>query len=1184
MPRLKYLDLYGFKSFAEKTRLVFEEDFVAIVGPNGSGKSNLSDAVRWVLGELSPKSVRGEKMEDVIFAGTAQKKAMNMAQVTLTFDNRDGGIDLPYEEVSVSRKIYRSGESHYLINKNPVRRKDVRSLFFDTGIGKEGYSLIGQGRIEELLSSQSEDRRAIFDEAAGIAGFKFKKQEALSRLEKTERDLESVQLDLKGKSQECRLLKKQADNARRGMELTKALDQHELSLLKVGLDRAKAEQKKLEADQERLEDFLREAKGRLLRAEEALAPYQTSIQSGQAQAGAIEKEDRQLEQEVNALVQELSIRREQIRFFEQDRVRIEKDQAQRAERLTDLEQTLQQATQTEKQVQERVKELEAQQESLRKKEPLSQARRELQTAEEAVDRIKERLSFLDFDRNRAEATDRSLRSAQEKKQEEWKALLAEQDMLREESQVGEKALKELQRTLERDQAEKENQQKRIKELEEAARKLRDQRLALREKQVGLSSRRQVVQSLMDHFEGYQRSVQALLKLGEKDPAIKAHFLGPLADLITVKPGFERAIDVALGGALQNIVVKSQEDARFLIELLKKRELGRITFLPLDQIRSSEPVQLKDPEVIANGVDTLIYEDQLAPVVEHFLGQTVIAEKLDSAIHLSRKRRAGVRIVTLEGEILHAWGAMIGGRINRPNAASLLNRDQQVKELDKAIQASKQEQSQIASLLLKKEQDRKETEEALEELEGRLSQNRVALQKHQVQQGEQKAQMRLLEEKLTQVQAFLDQKGSFSKEDYEKERKRLLAEQTEAVDALNHCREAWAQEQKIQQECEKNQALVADRLAYAKREQVVSENQLADLQERLDQAKKDQEADQSEWTQLGQNLKENQDFIDQGVRSLDEKKKRQEVLHNSRQRLKEERTKLEGAIARELKQKEAALADTNEGEKELYRTQTQLEQVKNRQADLREQYRSSYDLSLEAVEERLRHLVVVESSREKVNEIRKALSQIGFFNYESIDAYEQLAEEVHFLQEQMGDLRKSKEDIHAMIAHLDETMEDQFDRTFQQIKTEYNRIFKILFDGGEASLRLDCDDLLSAGIEIQAKPPGKKLTSLALLSGGERSMTALALMFAIFSIHPAPFCFLDEIDASLDEANITRYVRFLKTLTQQTQFIVITHRKTTMEPADMLYGVTMEKGVTRMVALHLDQLEGEMERGVANGIL
>ena len=1178
LPRLKYLEMYGFKSFAEKTRLSFDKDFVAVVGPNGSGKSNISDAVRWVLGELSAKSIRGEKMEDVIFAGSRWHKPMNMAQVSLALDNSDGGIDLPYEEIVVSRKVYRSGESQYLINKNVVRRKDVRNLFFDTGIGKEGYSLIGQGRIEDLLSNQSDDRRAIFDEAAGIAKFKYKKKEALDRLEKTESHLASLRLDLRGKEQEARILQKQAENARRGVALTRELNQHELSLLKSQLDQASSQEVNIQADLKKVHTDLADVEAELNQALTLLAPYQSSMDQGKSRLEDLESRSRLLENKSAALQKEVSVREEQVKFFKNDLDRLKRTSEVRSKQVESLKDSQARTQKALEGLKKEVEDLKDRLNNLSKTEAEETDQDPVEKARAGLDKIREKLAFLEYEKTRAQDMDRKLQSDQAQKRQaaaeeeaELRALLVQKEAL---TRSQESLARDMTAWQEDRKASLEALAKKEDEISEA--RIRQQ--SLLEELAACKSRTQVLQSLIENFEGYNRSVQDLLRLGEKDKAVGDRILGPLANLIEVKSPYERAIDVALGPALQNIVVRTQEDGKFLIRTLKKKGLGRITFLPIDRIRGNRVPKLEAEEIACLGMEAVSYPKELRTIMEHFLARTVFTKDLDDAVALSKKNLSGIRIVSLQGDVINAWGSMVGGKIHQRNEGSLINREGQVKKLKEELRLLEKELGEQRTLIQEGEEDRKRLIEKREALDSALRTGQEKRGKLLEEGAGLATQIGLHQDALDRLKIFLEQTASFSLVEYEEKKDALIKERDLAQEGLDQALDRAQSSLALANEREKERALLSDRLNFKERDLVLEKNQLADIQERLEASAQEAASDKEEEAGLLSRIADNERFLEEA--SVKEKAWALEAdqVQVDRKSLEGERASLEAKIADQLECKEKAQALKNELEKEAYQLDLRLDQVKNRKAEIRENYRASYDLSLEAVDERLAKLMPVETTRSKVTAIKKELSQIGFFNYESIEAYDELSKEVGFLQDQVKDLKASKEDIQEMVQDLDQVMKDRFQTAFKRINEEYNRIFQLLFNGGQAKLTLDSEDPLQAGIDIQAQPPGKKLQSLALLSGGERSMTALALMFAIFSIQPAPFCFLDEIDASLDEANISRYVRFIKTLTERTQFIIITHRKTTMEPADMLYGVTMDKGITRVVSLRFDQIEEEIQGG------
>ncbi len=1172
MLRLKYIEMYGFKSFAEKTRLNFDRDFVAVVGPNGSGKSNISDAVRWVLGEMSAKTLRGEKMEDVIFAGTSKKKAMNMAMVTLALDNSESDIDLPYEEVHISRKVFRSGESQYFINKNKVRRKDVRELFFDTGIGQEGYSLIGQGRIEDILSSQSEDRRRIFDEAAGIAKYKYKKDEAQRRLDKTEENLEIFTTDLRGKIQEEKILKKQAENARKGLELSRELEVNELSLLKNDLDKIVRDDGDLSGEKERLEADFKEQTELLNRANELLAPYNSKLNDMVTRKSQLETDREKIRTGIQKAEKDLSVKNEQVFFYKKDLERLEKSYSDREAEIEKLTIDKKLAEDNLESNKKSLNDLKEKLNALSRIEDNDQITNDLSNLSAEKDKLNEALNFLEFEKTRTIKADQ--------------ALLAHQDETRKEREIKARELQDFKSkfdSLTTDQEkivkdiEKYNQSKEDNKLEAQAvndkiSEIESGRRDKERKSAEVSSELKFLQSLLESHEGYNRPVKELLKIADRDGNIGSRMLGSLADMIRVKPGYEKAVDVALGGALQNIVVRNKDDAKFLINLIKSKNIGRITFLPLDSIEGSRPVQVKEKEVICSAVEALEYDDKLSPIVDHFLANTVLVEDLNSAVRLSDKSIRSVRIVSLDGDVINSWGSMVGGSISRRREASLLNRKTRIKDLEKDL-------TSINEQLIKLESLRKDELASLaalvrenEDYDKKISEARIDLDQNKDGLAELSVSINMAQELIRNLDITLARKSAYSQDEFD-EKKKLLEDKIKANDKkhLEFVKKLEAGKLEAGRR-DKERSIIAERISYIERDLNLAENTYNELSEQLDQSKITQDQESREKEDLVKKIGENEEFIKDAEARLKNGQVEIKNLELAAGKLESDEGALRKKLEKQLNIKEKSSALKSELENQIYRINLKIERERERRGELIDNYLSQYDISMEELDFKLEKLDPIKTTRSKVIEIKQELSAIGFFNYDSIEEYEKLSEEMDFLRKQIGDLRSSKEDILEMIEDLDKTMESLFQDSFKKINQEYNRIFKILFNGGHARLTLDSEDILSAGIDIEAQPPGKKLESLALLSGGERSMTALALLFAIFSIHPTPFCILDEIDASLDEANIGRYVNYLQTLTESTQFIIITHRKTTMELADTLYGITMEEGTSKAIFLEIEELE------------
>lgn len=1176
--RLKSLELYGFKSFAEKTTLQFHDDFVAVVGPNGSGKSNLSDAVRWVLGEQSAKALRGSRMEDVIFNGTDKKAPMNLAQVVLVFDNTDGEIPLPYDEVSVARKVYRNGEGQYFINSQQVRRKDVHELFLNTGVGKEGYSIIGQGRIDEILSTRSEDRRSVFEEAAGIAGYKYKKTESQQRLDRTEQQLETVRQDIHIKEQEARLMKRQAENAKAGRRLMQELDQHELSLLKAQQNAADVRIAQIDADIVLHTDELNTLQKQNERLDEQLHPYEAFLQEWETKRSALLAEKERRERDIQQEETRRSVAQEKIQFYRQDLARLDSEGKAATANAQVLQEKIRDEENEEARLTKALAEVEQAIDALSgdRKTKSDELTQEHLRAEEEVRRLQEALSVLRYRREEAEKAREELQKKQKEQTAVAEALDTAVATLTKEKSEQESLLKE---RLQAQAATRQNLsacEEEVRKLLSDADRLAESKRTGEAERAGIASQEKMLRALMQQYEGYQRSVQNLLKIADREENVTAHLIGPLADLIQVEKGYETAVEVALGGALQNVVVESEQDAKALIALLKERKLGRVTFLPLDRIEGSDPVISKAKEALCNGTQAVHYDARLEEIVSHFLGRTTFVETIDDAIRVSHRDKERNRVISLEGDVVNTWGSMVGGIMHHRNAASLINRDkelhtlqerlaeeekrlQEVEESWKTTQAKRESAMAKREALLHRLQEEQEEERTLRDA---LEDLRMSLAAKQREQQEAK---RLFAQSPTTLP-----------EEFDEEETTLKAEEEKALSLLQSLQKREEEERKSIQGKEKEEAVLRNQRDYFTKDLSALQIRIKENREKAKALAQENAIREEQKEEARRILESSRKQIEEGEAKQKRDREASEADQQQWEALEREYQLQHEQAEKRMQQRQVTSDRLQEEKNQLFRLEMEKEQKEAQRKQWLEDYRIQYDLSEEMVQERLKNLVPVETSRQQVREIREKLSKIGYFNVETIEQYQEMKEELDFLKQQMTDLSKSRKDILELIRELDETMESLFTDSFRRMNEEYNRIFQLLFHGGQAHLRLDGDDVLTCGVEIEAQPPGKKLQSLNLLSGGERSMTALALLFAIFSIHPTPFCILDEIDASLDEANIGRYVEYLQSICHETQFIVITHRKSTMQLAETLYGVTMQDGLSRIVSLRFADFDEEAE--------
>lgn len=1172
--RLNYIELYGFKSFADKVRLKIDTDISAIVGPNGSGKSNISDAVRWALGEQSAKSLRGSKMEDVIFSGTEKKPEMNMAQVSLSLDNKDKSIDLPYEEVVVTRRVYRSGESDYLINKSSVRLKDVKSLFMDTGIGKDGYSIIGQGRIDSILSSKSEERREIFEEASGISKFKYEKLDAEKKLLKNEENLKDILALHKVKKQELDLLEKQAQNAEKAVNYIKKLEILELAELKANLSKLDSEELKLKANLARLESEKEDKLETYTFLKNKLSPYQTKIQELESLLeekknilSNLDKKDMEMRSKIDVLTSKNEYGQREIERLEENI----KNKDQKSYKLKDLY----------------LKDVKSQKENLKKlkllQDDLHVYEEKASQLESTLEKNKSEYENISRERNRIKSKfdefnirystqvelkkNYSLLEEEENKfKEEIKSKLAKLELEKEEitssiekiEKVGNDLNSKLRKKSGEVDAVYEKLEKDTKECEDLEREI-----------YKLDSKKNILENIYENFEGYYKPVQDFLRLAKRDEKIKSRFKGVLADLIKVEDKYKTAIDIAFGSALQNIVVNDEEDGKFLIQYIKQRKLGRITFLPISRIKAS-PKQKPVGKALANATDVLTYPEYLDKIIKHFLAKTLIVENLNEAVYTSNLAKSA-RVISLEGDVVNSWGSMVGG-VNNKRGSTLLNRR---KELD-----------EIVDLISDKKNIYKELYTRIKDLKNKA-----------LSLGEEKKSLEIfIKEKYSELEL---KKRTLDKIDFEisslderlKEKKEsrsitdqdldLIHEKLQALsssyETINKSYEKGLENidknTKASIQLEKSILDKKNQIEIVNRDIKLLENKTIQYQEDLENSSREKNLNLSllgdEKSKLESNLKEI-DKIKDEIKGFDIESKNLELeIENLTEKLKKEKSYL-GEDQVNLDKLKNSLADLD---KEIYQYNFQCENIKDKRKNNLDNYMDENQISMEDLTYKLDTLTDVDYTKREILSIKQELNKIGYFDISSIEEYKIESEIFENIEGQVEDLKKTREDIKIMIRDLERDMRTMFKNSFKSINERFSKIFKNLFNGGQAEIVLDGANLLDSGIDIIAQPPGKKLKNLALLSGGEKSLTAIALLFSIFETRPAPFCILDEIDAALDEANINRYKTYLKSLTKDTQFIIITHRKTTMEMADILYGVTMqEQGISKMITLNLENYE------------
>ena len=1183
--RLKKLVLHGFKSFADHVEITFENGITGVVGPNGCGKSNISDAVRWVLGEQSAKSLRGSKMEDVIFNGTEKRRRLSYCEVTLVFENEDHALAIDFAEVQVTRRVYRSGEGEYKINGAACRLKDIVDLFRDTGIGKDGYSLIGQGRIDEILSAKSEDRRQVFEEAAGIVKYKARKQDAEKRIAHTQDNLNRVEDILSELESRVEPLKKQSEAAREYLQLRDELKVLDLNVFLVRTERYEERIKDLKASVETLGESI-------LEANRALETRGAERDRAQAQLDQYEMEASEKREVVQRLIREVEagegavqVMRERIAAGEKERDRLTGQRAAAAEGGEGICRQIDQMT---KSIALQTQVIDQDADALTQQEArLAGAEAKLTEMEQRSDQAKQqiiqamnRLGDVKSQRARLGAmqtalTDRlgGMEADRSREQTGVDALGAHvqgaRDLLESESR----------RKAELD-AQVAEMQARVQSLGDQSQQLQQRVTRLQTERQQRDSRLKLLKEMQRDYEGYNNSVKQVLMQARRIPDSGVH--GVVADLIHVPARLERALDMVLGGALQNIVVDRDEDAKRMIEYLRKNRFGRATFLPISSVRGrtlapQERNVLAMPGCVGLASELIEFDPKYQGVMDNLLGRTVVAENLDYGIAIQRAGRYQFRLVTLEGDVMHSGGSMTGGSV-QSRMTSLLSRTREIEETEAALKNIEAEFTAAREKYASLEEQRGSLKRDRGELYDELHRQEVAVARAEAQ-----------------LNAALEEQNSNNRrvQRLEDERARLsaqLADVTQSLEALNE------QQASAESSTEDRQAEVrrlSDALYHLRGETESLRAAVGEARIQLASRRKGLEADTANRDRLTSEaqdteklLRDSEAALSECVKALENNavllEKDVEKLATDREGLNAARTAFDAvdgqrtSAQRQLQtlgeQIDALRKDLDDFSDKHHRAELQLARVEGEFKQIQDRIWEDYELTYAGAEPFRQADFKLTESEKRIAAIRQRIRAMGTVNVAAVDEYRQTVERVEEMTAQRDDLLKAQADLEGIVAELETRMEKQFREQFYLMNDNFQRTFVKLFGGGKAELRLaDPADALNCGIDIVAQPPGKKLQMLSLLSGGERALTAIAILFAILDLKPTPFCILDEIEAALDDANIDTYADYLKAYSENTQFIVITHRKGTMERCDALYGVVMEeKGVSKTVSVKLNE--------------
>lgn len=1172
----KRIEMHGFKSFAEPVVIEFHKGITCVVGPNGSGKSNISDAIRWVLGEQSPKMLRGGKMEEVIFSGTASRKSRGMAEVTLVIDNAEGELPIDYNEVAITRRMFRSGESEYSINNNPCRLRDIRELIMDTGIGVDGYSLIGQGKISDIISNKTESRREIFEEAAGIVMYRTKKAEAERKLSSASANLERVN-DIIGEI-EGRIdgLREDSEKAREYIELRDRNKELEINITLKNIENLEEKQQGLTRDLREQQAKLEETRGKKDDLDKRLAETQSKSASLQAMLDESREKLMQGNEEINGLISKEKINEERLKAIAGSRQRLKQEAAALREKLQKENANADEVRKTSSQAKQELEEIKkAIQE---KTEQHLSAARQMESAAQEADRCKDEIFQAHSSISAQKGEMLSLENLKETLQSRERQVIAEKnsnedsnretlDMLgrlRSEKKEKEEQLKQTKKSLE---------QKR----EAAAGKAREERglssqvESLRIESSRLSARKKTIEEMEHNYEGYNYAVRFIMKAGISG------ILGTVAELIEVPRGFETAIETALGAALQNIVCTDDKSAQNAIARLKQQKAGRLTFLPVSSIRGGrgrgEEILRSEEGFRGLGTDCVTFDEKYRNVLEYLLGRVAVIDTMEHAVRLSKKA-AGFRFVTLEGEIINAGGAITGGRYKN-KTANLLERKAEIGDLEQKLREMEREKSESSRRLesLRLEIQEGETAERLlnedqRKLEMELSGMESELTALENSLNNLKAHGGKWEKELETIRSERESAGSMIAELEKKIRKleeTAAEKERQAGRMLDDYEKKKAEAEKINQEittfrieagaCESKKA-GADEMA--ERIRILIRDLEFDLQDREKQARHletEKEELETGHTDIAAAVKEKQETVSNLQEYLDQLAEEKDSAGKQAETLAFEKESLERQLASFQDQK-------YEMEIKAAKNETQLDTYKEK---LWEDFEISY---IQAMEFKKQDFVMSSAVKEN-RSIKNRMKELGEVNIGAIAEYETVSERYEFLTGQRQDILEAAGSLNRIIADMDKTIRQRFKESFDQTVFHFEKVFTELFGGGHAELRLEDEtNPLESEISITAQPPGKKLQNINLLSGGEKTMTAIALMFAVLRTKPTPFCILDEVEAALDDANIERFAKYLKTF-EKIQFTLVTHQKTTMEYADVLYGVTMpEQGISRVLSLNL----------------
>ena len=1180
---LKRLELQGFKSFADKTVLEFMPGITTVIGPNGSGKSNISDSIRWVLGEQSMKSLRGAKSEDIIFAGTQSRKSLGFAEASIVIDNSDGKLPIEYSEVTVTRRIYRSGESGYYINKTPCRLKDVLELFMDTGIGKDGYSIIGQGKIDEILSNKSEDRRAIFEEAAGIVKYRTRKNDSEKKLEQTKVNLLRINDILSEIEVNIEPLKKQSEKAKKFLDLREELKGIEIGLFLFNIDNYKEKIAEITKDIDIFvsqnaneEARMQDSQNSKEKLKKAIDEITLKIEETQNLGFEMSKKQEKINSDISIANERISNNKENYERYleeiEEITVRITELEDEKKQRLDKKNNLFSNRKKFSKELEEKELELEKLSSKLSTEEKVIEEKKK--KAEENTDLKYEKATLI----NTQEVNYENLEKREKVVKNEISNTISELDQKRLEKNEISKSFYEI-------EAKRNETSKKLEEINNKRQTSIEKLKQYQDKINALSTDLRVKESKLKFLsdmerekEGYIRSVKSLLLDCDKDANLKKGMHGVLANILTVPKEYETAIEMTLGQTLQNIVTDTEEDAKKLIEHLRKNNLGRASFLPIASVKGKKVDRLIKNNlsgVIGIAADLVKVNKKYEGIILNLLGRTVIVDNMETAIILARQNSYGFRIVTLKGDVVNSSGAITGGSTT-VKTNNIIGRTSQIQELEKEIKILNKK---IEDLENEKSEYEKSEEDVVEEVMGLEH----AMQDTEIVYATEKQKVVSIEENIERLENRLNTLREELKEIDEKKKESVnekqnleqeIEELAKEIEDLNTEIKTYADKNKDNQKYIDDLNFDITNLKISVSSFDESTTSIDEMLQRIDQDIENNKTSIENKKALREKITEDNKILEEQILSLNEQieQMKQEVkdsggkveeLKSERIAKNEELNKTEEEIANQFKVIEDLKAQITKQEVKKSKIEYELEQIINKMWE-------DYEITPNNIEGEYKKPENVSETTKKVKHLRDEIKSLGSINIDSIEEYKQTKERYDFMCEQRLDLEDSSNKLRKVIQDMTKIMKEQFETQFKIINRNFGEVFSELFGGGKAELKLaDENNILECGIDIEVQPPGKKLQSMTLLSGGEKAFTAIALLFAILKINPAPFCVLDEIEAALDDVNVYRFADYLKKFTKETQFLVITHRKGTMEAADTVYGITMEEnGISKLLSMKL----------------